>query len=206
MVDGVDVTDNFGLADLRANITVIPQDSLLFVGTVRSNLDPFDQYSDEEVWRVLEMSHLKEVVSAMQGGLDGAVAENGGNFSSGQQQLLALARALLRRTKILILDEASANLDLTSDALVQATIREAFADATVITIAHRLATILDHDRIVVLSDGRVLEVGAPGKLLADRSSQFYGLAKEAGIVKPSAAGGRETPSSAGRSTPRLEGK
>lgn len=182
LVDGIDVTDNFGLADLRSSITVIPQDAVLFVGTIRTNLDPFSQHPDPEIWRALELAHLKPLIVSLESGLESPVSENGSNFSSGQKQLLCLARALLRQTRILILDEASANLDLTSDALVQSTIREAFREATVITIAHRLDTILEYDRIAVLADGQVLECDKPGVLLEDRSSSFYGLAREAGIV------------------------
>ncbi|KAI9004539.1 multi drug resistance-associated protein MRP [Hyaloraphidium curvatum] len=200
-IDRVDAA-GIGLADLRSNITVIPQDSVLFQGSVRSNLDPFGEHGDEALWGALEMAHLKELVSGMEGGLNAEVRENGENFSAGQRQMLSLARALLRRTKILILDEASANLDLDSDALVQATIKEAFAGSTIITIAHRLNTVLDYDRIVVLSNGQILEVGPPEKLLADRQSAFYALAKEAGLVGGRGGTGRETPISVGRSTPK----
>ena len=135
------------------------------------------------MWRALELAHLASFVSALPGGLDHVVAEGGENLSVGQRQLLCLARALLRKTKILVLDEATAAVDLETDALIQQTIRTEFSAATIITIAHRLHTVLDSDLVVVLAAGRLAECGAPAALLQDTQSQFHSLAREAGIVR-----------------------
>ena len=149
---------------------------------MRINLDPFSIHSDDEVWRALEHAHLKTFISGLENGLEHEVTEGGDNLSVGQRQLVCLARALLRKTKVLVLDEATAAVDLETDDLIQATIREAFVDCTVLTIAHRLNTIMDYDRIVVLEKGAVSEFEAPSKLLADSSSIFYTMAKDANLI------------------------
>ncbi|XP_017461230.1 PREDICTED: multidrug resistance-associated protein 1-like, partial [Rhagoletis zephyria] len=180
-IDGVEV-GRLGLHELRGILSIIPQDPVLFSGTIRSNLDPFSVYSDAQLWEALGHAHLAEYIRSLDAGLEYVVAENGENLSIGQRQLICLARALLRRTKILVLDEATAAIDLETDALIQETIRREFAHCTVLTIAHRLNTILDSTRVLVMDAGRVLEFDTPEALLANTDSSFYSLAKDAGLV------------------------
>nr|XP_015857887.1 multidrug resistance-associated protein 1 isoform X3 [Peromyscus maniculatus bairdii] len=180
IIDGVNIA-KIGLHHLRFKITIIPQDPVLFSGSLRMNLDPFSQYSDEEVWMALELAHLKGFVSALPDKLNHECAEGGENLSVGQRQLVCLARALLRKTKILVLDEATAAVDLETDDLIQSTIRTQFEDCTVLTIAHRLNTIMDYTRVIVLDKGEVRECGAPSELLQQRSI-FYSMARDAGLV------------------------
>ncbi|XP_033917701.1 ATP-binding cassette sub-family C member 2 isoform X1 [Melopsittacus undulatus] len=180
LIDEVDIT-TIGLHDLRRNLTIIPQDPVLFTGTLRMNLDPFDQYTDEEVWKALELAHLKTFVQDLPGRLLYVVSEGGENLSVGQRQLVCLARALLRKAKILILDEATAAVDLETDHLIQTTIRSEFADCTVLTIAHRLHTIMDSDRVMVLQAGRIVEFDSPEELLR-KPGVFSMMAKDAGIT------------------------
>nr|XP_020137224.1 multidrug resistance-associated protein 1 isoform X3 [Microcebus murinus] len=180
VIDGVNIA-KIGLHNLRAKITIIPQDPVLFSGSLRMNLDPFSQYSDEEVWTSLELAHLKGFVSSLPDKLDHECAEGGENLSIGQRQLVCLARALLRKTKILVLDEATAAVDLETDDLIQSTIRTQFEDCTVLTIAHRLNTIMDYTRVIVLDKGEIRECGAPSDLLQQRGL-FYDMAKDAGLA------------------------
>ncbi|KAM6346782.1 ATP-binding cassette sub-family C member 2 [Alca torda] len=180
IIDEVDIA-TIGLHDLRQNLTIIPQDPVLFTGTLRMNLDPFDQYTDEEVWKALELAHLKTYVQALPEGLLHLVSEGGENLSVGQRQLVCLARALLRKAKILILDEATAAVDLETDHLIQTTIRSEFADCTVLTIAHRLHTIMDSNRVMVLQAGRIVEYDSPEELLK-KQGVFSAMAKDAGIM------------------------
>ncbi|NXL98294.1 MRP2 protein, partial [Tyrannus savana] len=180
IIDEVDIA-TIGLHDLRKNLTIIPQDPVLFTGTLRMNLDPFDQYSDEEVWKALELAHLKTYVQGCPEGLLHPVSEGGENLSVGQRQLVCLARALLRKAKILILDEATAAVDLETDHLIQTTIRSEFADCTVLTIAHRLHTIMDSNRVMVLQAGQIVEFDSPEELL-QKQGIFSAMAKDAGIT------------------------
>ncbi|KAL0104456.1 hypothetical protein PUN28_017289 [Cardiocondyla obscurior] len=181
LIDDIDIS-KLGLHDLRSKLTIIPQDPVLFSGTLRMNLDPFDCYSDEEIWRALEHAHLKSFIENLPSGLLHEVSEGGENLSVGQRQLICLARALLRKTKVLILDEATAAVDLETDDLIQTTIRQEFKDCTVLTIAHRLNTILDSDRVIVLDKGLIVEYDSPEILLRNPSSSFYSMAKDANLA------------------------
>ncbi|KAM9848054.1 ATP-binding cassette sub-family C member 2 [Aulostomus maculatus] len=181
LIDNVDIS-TIGLHDLRNRLTIIPQDPVLFSGTLRMNLDPFDRFSDEDIWRVLELSHLKDYVAGLQEGLQYEVAEGGENLSVGQRQLLCLARALLRKSRILILDEATAAVDLETDDLIQTTIRQEFSHCTVLTIAHRLHSIMDSSRVMVLDAGKIVEFDSPSILLA-KQGHFHAMAKDAGLTQ-----------------------
>ncbi|KAJ1525343.1 hypothetical protein ONE63_010161 [Megalurothrips usitatus] len=181
LIDGVDI-GRVDLHTLRSRVTIIPQDPVLFTGSLRMNLDPYSRYSDEEVWRALERSHLKALVSGFAAGLNHEVSEGGENLSVGQRQLVCLARALLRKTKVLVFDEATAAVDLETDDLIQKTIREDFKECTILTIAHRLNTIMDSNKVLVLDKGMVAEFDTPPTLLQNKDSMFYSLAKDAGLV------------------------
>ncbi|XP_076816557.1 multidrug resistance-associated protein 1-like isoform X1 [Clavelina lepadiformis] len=180
LIDDVDIS-TIGLHNLRRKLTIIPQDPVLFSGSLRMNLDPFDLYSDDEIWDSLHHAHLKDFVSELPDKLEHLCAEGGDNLSVGQRQLVCLARALLRKTKVLVLDEATAAVDLKTDDLIQQTIRTQFRECTVVTIAHRLNTIMDYDRIMVLDAGELKEFEAPAQLIKQQSI-FYGMAKDAGLV------------------------
>ncbi|KAG0038711.1 Canalicular multispecific organic anion transporter 1, partial [Gryganskiella cystojenkinii] len=180
-IDGIDIS-MIGLQDLRRHLAIIPQDPTLFAGTVRGNLDPFNELQDADLWQALERAHLKDYIASLQGGLAYEVAQNGENFSVGQRSLICLARALLRKTKVLILDEATAAVDVETDDLIQKTIRTEFKDRTVLTIAHRIKTVMDSDKILVLEKGRVQEFEAPQRLLQRRGSLFHSLAQQAGEI------------------------
>ncbi|KAJ8251178.1 hypothetical protein GJAV_G00218150 [Gymnothorax javanicus] len=179
-IDGIDIAE-LGLHELRSHITIIPQDPVLFSGSLRMNLDPFDSYSDQEVWNTLELAHLKSFVSGLPDKLNHECAEGGENLSLGQRQLVCLARALLRKTKVLVLDEATAAVDLETDNLIQSTIRSQFEDCTVLTIAHRLNTIMDYTRVLVLDKGEIVEFDSPASLIA-KKGLFYRMAKDSGLV------------------------
>lgn len=210
-IDDVD-TSKLGLFDLRRHLSIIPQDSQTVEGTVRQNLDPFSQYSDTDIWHVLELAHLKSHVEQMvtkpkdkkkedeseneredEGesldenlpvakGLDAVVDEGGANLSAGQKQLMCLARALLNPSTILVLDEATASVDVRTDKIIQETIRKEFKDRTILTVAHRLETIMDSDKIMVLDKGELQEFGAPQELLKNDQGIFYLLCKEGGHI------------------------
>jgi len=166
VIDGVD-TATLPLETLRSSISVIPQEPVLFSGTIRRNLDPLNLHADDKIWMALEAVELKDYVqSATDGiGLESTVQEGGGNFSVGQRQLLCLARAVLTHNKILVLDEATANVDNQTDQLIQKTIRTKFSGWTVLTIAHRLNTIIDSDRILVVDQGQVVQFDTPDNLM-----------------------------------------
>ncbi|XP_058980636.1 multidrug resistance-associated protein 1 isoform X14 [Musca domestica] len=181
LIDGIDIS-TLGLHTLRSRLTIIPQDPVLFSGSLRINLDPFEVKSDEEIWKALELSHLKTFVKSLPSGLNHEITEGGENLSVGQRQLVCLARALLRKTKVLILDEATAAVDLETDDLIQKTIRSEFADCTILTIAHRLNTILDSDKVIVLDKGEISEFDSPNNLLNNPQSAFYSMAKDANLV------------------------
>ncbi|XP_074563219.1 ABC transporter C family member 2-like [Curcuma longa] len=170
----------FGLWDLRKVLGIIPQSPVLFSGTVRFNLDPFKEHNDADLWEALERAHLKDVIRRNSLGLDAEVSEAGENFSVGQRQLLSLSRALLRRSKILVLDEATAAVDVRTDALIQKTIREEFKSCTMLIIAHRLNTIIDCDRLLLLSAGKVLEFDTPENLLSNDGSAFSKMVQSTG--------------------------
>lgn len=177
-IDGINIQE-IGLKDLRSKLSIIPQEPVLFSGTMRRNIDPFREHSDLDLWRVLEEVQLKVAVESTKG-MDTEFAEAGSNFSVGQRQLVCLARAILRQNKILVIDEATANVDPRTDALIQATIREKFKHCTVLTIAHRLHTIMDSDRVMVLDAGRLKEFDAPYTLLKNPKTTFAQLVSQTG--------------------------
>ncbi|KAK0424584.1 hypothetical protein QR680_008735 [Steinernema hermaphroditum] len=181
LIDGRDIS-TLGLRELRSKLTIVPQDPVLFSGSFRMNLDPFGEFDDARLWEALRVASLRDFVESLPERLEHEVAEGGENLSVGQRQLVCLARAVLHRTRILVLDEAAAALDLETDALIQRTIREHFRQCTVLTIAHRLNTVVDNDRLLVLERGQVKEFDSPQNLLADRDSLFHSMAKEAGLV------------------------
>lgn len=186
-IDGVNIS-KVGLTRLRSKVAVIPQDPVLFSGTVRSNLDPFDEHDDERLFGVLDSvglySHMARVssktslsstgsVPEMRGGrtqpiksLSDEVSEGGNNFSVGQRQLLVIARAMLAKATIVIMDEATASVDADTDARIQRVLRDEFKFATCITVAHRLNTIMDSDFVLVMDDGRAAEFDSPSSLLS----------------------------------------
>ncbi|KAL3283215.1 hypothetical protein HHI36_006364 [Cryptolaemus montrouzieri] len=179
IIDGVD-TNEISLKSLRSKISIIPQEPFLFSGTLRKNLDPFDEYDDATMWNALKEVELKTVVEDCPSGLNYQISEGGTNFSVGQRQLICLARALIRRNKILIMDEATANVDPKTDELIQNTIKLNFQECTVITIAHRLHTIMDSDKVLVMNAGCAVEFGHPHILLSDAQGLFSSLVMETG--------------------------
>ncbi|KAJ8687082.1 hypothetical protein QAD02_022876 [Eretmocerus hayati] len=178
-IDGID-TGRIAIEDLRKHISIIPQMPVLFSGTLRRNLDPFNEFSDDHLWAVLDEVELKDAVVATGNGLENRVMDHGSNYSVGQRQLICLARAILRNNRVLMLDEATANVDPQTDALIQRTIRTKFASCTVLTVAHRLNTIMDSDKVLVMDKGRLKEYDHPHILLQDENSEFTSLVKETG--------------------------
>nr|BAF63397.1 multidrug resistance-associated protein [Fagopyrum esculentum] len=177
VIDGIDIS-MIGLHDLRSRLSIIPQDPVMFEGTIRNNLDPLEEYRDEHIWEALDKCQLGDEVRKKEGKLDSLVTENGENWSMGQRQLVCLGRVLLKKTKILVLDEATASVDTATDNLIQLTLRQHFSDSTVLIIAHRITSVLDSDNVLVLTHGLVEECGPPTRLLEDNSSSFAQLVAE----------------------------
>lgn len=183
LLDGINILD-IGLNDVRGRIAAIPQDPVLFSGTVRTNLDPYDRHSDAEIWEALSHVSLKDVVSGLESGLSSNVAEGGENFSVGQRQLLCVARALLRQPRVLVADEATASVDSETDSLIQKTIRREFKHCTVVTIAHRINTILDSTKVLVMDDGNIAEYDTVPALMGRSNSSFRAMVIESESTTP----------------------
>uniref|UniRef100_A0A8C2TDX9 ATP binding cassette subfamily C member 8 n=1 Tax=Coturnix japonica TaxID=93934 RepID=A0A8C2TDX9_COTJA len=171
IIDGIDIA-KLPLQTLRSRLSIILQDPILFSGTIRFNLDPEKKCTDSMLWEALEIAQLKHVVKALPGGLDAIVTEGGENFSQGQRQLFCLARAFVRKTSIFIMDEATASIDMATENILQKVVMTAFADRTVVTIAHRVHTILNADLVIVMKRGLILEYDKPEVLLEQEDSVF----------------------------------
>ncbi|XP_071727296.1 ABC transporter C family member 3-like isoform X2 [Rutidosis leptorrhynchoides] len=176
-IDEINIS-TIGLHDLRSRLSIIPQDPTMFQGTVRSNLDPLEQYTDEQIWEALDKCQLGDEVRSKEGKLDSAINENGENWSMGQRQLVCLGRVLLKKSKVLVLDEATASVDTSTDYAIQQILGQHFADCTVIAIAHRITSVLNSDMVLVLEQGLVDEYDSPSKLLGNKSSSFTKLVAE----------------------------
>ncbi|XP_068488807.1 ABC transporter C family member 3-like [Phaseolus vulgaris] len=177
MIDNINIS-SIGLHDLRSKLSIIPQDPTMFEGTVRNNLDPLEEYTDEQIWEALDKCQLGDEVRKKEGKLDSTVSENGENWSMGQRQLVCLGRVLLKKSKVLVLDEATASVDTATDNLIQQTLRQHFSDSTVITIAHRITSVVDSDMVLLLSQGLIEEYDTPTTLLENKSSSFAQLVTE----------------------------
>ncbi|XP_038686802.1 ABC transporter C family member 3-like [Tripterygium wilfordii] len=176
-IDGLNIC-SIGLHDLRSRLSIIPQDPTMFEGTIRSNLDPLEEYTDEQIWEALDKCQLGDEVRKKDEKLDSTVTENGENWSMGQRQLVCLGRVLLKKSKVLVLDEATASVDTATDNLIQITLRQHFTDCTVITIAHRITSVLDSDMVLLLTHGLIEEYDTPTTLLKNKSSSFAQLVAE----------------------------
>lgn len=175
-IDGINIL-NIPLEVLRSRLSIIPQEAVIFSGSVRENLDPGNQYSDDDLWKALEVTQLKHIISALPGCLDAQISDENSNLSAGQHQLFCLARALLRKSKILVMDEATSSLDPETDQVLQKTVSQFYKDCTVLSIAHRVQSILEYDKVIVLDAGRVAEIGNPRILLDTKGSIFASLVK-----------------------------
>ncbi|XP_022721510.1 ABC transporter C family member 8-like isoform X2 [Durio zibethinus] len=176
LIDGLDIC-SMGLKDLRMKLSIIPQEPTLFRGSIRTNLDPLGLYSDDEIWKGLEKCQLKTTIIGLPNKLDSSVSDEGENWSVGQRQLFCLGRVLLNRNRILVLDEATASIDSATDAILQRIIRQEFSNCTVITVAHRVPTVIDSDMVMVLSGGNLVEYDEPSNLM-ERNSSFSKLVAE----------------------------
>jgi len=170
------------LSDLRTALAVVPQEPVLFSGTLRESLDPFNEYSDDEILKAMKRIELGAFLEQLQDGLNTVVREGGFNFSNGQRQLICLARALLRQSRIVVLDEATASIDAHTDHTIQRAIREEFSGATLLIVAHRLGTVLDSDLIVSLHEGSLIECGRPSELLRNPSSLLSKFVNEIALT------------------------
>ncbi|KAL4089661.1 hypothetical protein QTP88_024660 [Uroleucon formosanum] len=179
IIDGVDIHE-LELKDLRSQLSIIPQEPVLFSGTMRTNLDPFDEYPDHVLWNALDEVELKDFIEDLPDGLNSKMSASGSNFSVGQRQLVCLARAIVQQNKILILDEATANVDPITDKLIQNAIRKKFRFCTVLTIAHRLNTIMDSDKVLVMDFGKIIEFDHPYSLLKNTDGFFYKMVEQTG--------------------------
>ncbi|KAE8125408.1 hypothetical protein FH972_020219 [Carpinus fangiana] len=177
IIDGINIS-LIGLHDLRSRLSIIPQDPTMFEGTIRTNLDPLEEHTDEQIWEALDKCQLGDEVRKKEGKLDSTVSENGENWSVGQRQLVCLGRVLLKKSKILVLDEATASVDTATDNLIQQTLRKHFSNCTVITIAHRITSVLDSDMVLLLNNGLIEEYDSPRTLLENKSSSFAQLVAE----------------------------
>ena len=175
-IDNVDITQ-LGLDDLRRHVTIIPQDPILFQGTLRSNLDPLSRYSDEQLLEGLDRVHMKAKFEE-ENGLDTEIKEAGGNLSAGERQLLCIGRAILTQCRVILIDEATSSVDTKTEQMILQTMSESFKDCTVITIAHRLKTIISSDRILVMSEGRAVKFEEPKAILEKEDGHFWKLWKE----------------------------
>ncbi|KAF1319130.1 Abc transporter c family member 5, partial [Globisporangium splendens] len=181
LIDGEDIS-TMPLRSLRSKLSIIPQSPVLFKGTLRAYMDPFDEFTDAEIWSAFEKVEMKEQIGSLENQLSYELSENGENFSVGERQMLCMARALLTQTRIVVMDEATASIDHATEKKLQTMIDRDFKDATVLTIAHRLATVLDSDRIMVLSDGNVVEFDSANNLVQNPKGVFYELAREGGYL------------------------
>ncbi|TMW67921.1 hypothetical protein Poli38472_007593 [Pythium oligandrum] len=189
LIDDVDV-GKIGLKTLREKLSIIPQNPVLFKGPLRRYLDPFSEYSDDALWSSLRRVGLSDRITSEDDKLECMVEENGENFSVGERQMLCMCRALLRESRIVIFDEATAAIDHETDQKLQRVVREAFVGSTVLTIAHRLDTILEADRILVLDGGEMVSFGSPSELVSAGSGHFYDLMREGGYLDKFLSGKR----------------
>ena len=173
-IDNKDIS-KIDLARLRNSITIIPQDPVLITGTIRMNLDPEARHTDADIWKALKSSHLDGFIDSFELGIGHQITQGGENLSVGQRQLLCLARAVLEKNKILILDEATASVDIETDNMIQETLREEFRKSTVITIAHRMDTILDYDRVIVMDKGKIVEFGTIDDLMQNENGFLHSI-------------------------------
>uniref|UniRef100_A0A7N2MIM3 ABC-type xenobiotic transporter n=1 Tax=Quercus lobata TaxID=97700 RepID=A0A7N2MIM3_QUELO len=177
MIDGINIS-LIGLHDLRSRLSIIPQDPTMFEGSVRSNLDPLEEYTDKQIWEALDKCQLGDEIRKKDGKLDSTVSESGENWSVGQRQLVCLGRVLLKKSKVLVLDEATASVDTATDTLIQETLSQHFSNCTVITIAHRITSVIDSDMVLLLNNGLIEEYDSPARLLENKSSSFSQLVAE----------------------------